>query len=385
MEEKDKNQEFLGLNINNEFLQLYKETIAQSTDAPEIFTLFSGISLLSAVLSKFYFFYPLRTHLNLYILLLAPSTFYRKTVCLDIANDYLREVNEDLCLPESFTPEALFSILQEQSRGIIFWRELNQVKEFLMGKEYSKGIAELLTDIYDFKKKWKRRIKSERELIVLENPILSVFAAGVTDWFTNKLKEIDFQGGLWTRFLFIPAPEEERTYHWPNKLTLNSDILERLRKLDSLEAKVIDFSKVKPEIIEWGKKHIEQAQKLDSELFRATFLRLEGTLLKLAALLQVSQNYSAVVESDSLREAIKIIEYMKRKLMVFFKEEIYFEEGDKRRMKVLKYIKKKNVVPYRNLLQNVRGVNAYQLKAILSELKAEGQIEQRGSLIKFDE
>lgn len=322
-------------------------------------------------------------HLNLYILLLAPSTFYRKTICLDIANDYLREVNEDLCLPESFTPEALFSILKEQPRGIIFWREFNQVKEFLMGKEYSKGIPELLTDIYDFKKKWKRRIKSERELIVLENPILSVLAAGVTDWFTNKLKEIDFQGGLWTRFLFIPAPEEERTYHWPNKLTLNSEILERLKKLDSLEAKVIDFSKVKPMIIEWGIKHMEQAQKLDSELFRATFLRLEGTLLKLAALLQLSQNCSTTVESDSLREAVKIIEHLKRKLTVFFKEEIYFEEGDKRRMKVLKYIKKKKVVPYRNLLQDVRGVNAYQLKAILTQLEAEGRIEQNGRLIRY--
>ena len=47
---------------------------------------------------------------------------------LNIANNYLSDVNKELCLPESFTPEALFTILQEQPRGIIFWREFNQVK-----------------------------------------------------------------------------------------------------------------------------------------------------------------------------------------------------------------------------------------------------------------
>lgn len=370
--------------VENDFLKSYCESISRSTDAPNIFVLFSGIALLSAVLSKFHFYYPLKTHLNLYILLLAPSTFCRKTVCLDISNDYLRDVNEELCLPESFTPEALFSILQDQSRGIIFWREFNQVKEFIMGKEYSKGIPELLTDIYDFKKRWTRRIKSEKEPIVLESPILSILAAGVTDWFTKNLKEIDFQGGLWTRFLFVPAPEEKKTYHWPRKFIFNPVVSVELKKLNDLEASEIDLSEVKTEITEWGTNHMKQAQELDSDLFKATFQRLEVMLLKIAALLQLSQDYTPVVKLETFREAVKIIEFLKKRLATFFNEEIQFGDNEKRKMKVLKYIKKKKKVEYSILLRNVR-VKANQLKAILHELKAEGRIKWEGSLIEIEE
>jgi len=369
------------LTINNDFLNYYCESIARSTDAPYIFILFSGIALLSAILSKFYFYYPLETHLNLYMLLLAPSTFYRKTICLDIASDYMQEVNEELCLPESFTPEALFGILQSQNRGAIFWREFNQVKEFQLGKDYNKGLSELLTDVYDFKKLWKRKIKAE-DLIVLRAPILSILAAGVTSWFTEKLRDIDFQGGLWTRFLFIPAEEEDRTYHWPSKMVLDPHILAKLRDMDSLEPGEVDLSNVKPDIIKWGMKHMERAQKMDSEIFRATYLRLEVTLLKLAALLQLSRNQSTTIEPDTFAEAVKIIDFLKDKLAIFFKEEIHFGQEAKNKATVIRYLKKKRNVKYRTLLQNVR-VEARDLKKALWQLKEESLIKWEGNSIEW--
>lgn len=369
------------LTVKNDFLNHYCESVARSTDAPYIFILFSGITLLSGILSKFYFYYPLEIHLNLYILLLAPSTFYRKTICLDIASDYMKGVNEKLCLPESFTPEALFNILSEQNRGTIFWREFNQVKEFQFGKDYNKGLSELLTDVYDFKKIWKRKIKSE-ELIVLKEPILTILAAGVTSWFTEKLRDIDFQGGLWTRFLFIPAEEEKRGYRWPIKLILDPGVLSDLKRLDSLNPGEIDFSNVRIDIIEWGMKHMEQAQKLDSEIFRATFLRLEVMLLKLAAILQLSQNHSTKVETGTFNEAVMIIEFLKKKLVTFFKEEIHFGQEEKNRAKVIKCLKKKKQVLYRNLLQGIR-VDAKDLKKILGQLKEESLIRWEGKIIKW--
>jgi hypothetical protein len=369
------------LRINNEFLEKYCKSISLSTDAPNIFILFSGIALLSGILSKFYFPYPLETHLNLYILLLAPSTFYRKTICLDIASDYMKEINEKLCLPESFTPEALFSILADQNRGIIFWREFNQVKEFQFGKDYSKGLAELLTDIYDFKKVWKRRIKTEKP-IELREPIISILAAGVTSWFTDKLRDIDFQGGLWTRFLFVPAVKEVREYHWPTKLTPDPYIVDTLRKLDSLKPGEIDFTEVKSDIFEWATKHMEQAQKLDPEIFRATFLRLEVMLLKIAALLHLSQECSLIVKPEAFKEAVKIIEYLKEKLEVFFMEEIHFGQEEKNRQRVINYLKNRKEVSYRKLLQGVR-VKAEELKKILKQLEDEGLIRWKHPQIKW--
>lgn len=94
------------LKIENVFLNDFISSLASVTDAPEIFLLFSGIALLSGVANKFYFYFPRKIHLNLYLLLLAPSTFCRKSTCTDIVSDYLREVDPCLLLPESFTLAA---------------------------------------------------------------------------------------------------------------------------------------------------------------------------------------------------------------------------------------------------------------------------------------
>lgn len=365
--------------IKNDFLNLYVESISRSTDAAEIFILFSGIGLLSGILNKFYFKYPRVTPLNLYILLLAPSTFCRKTVCLDIASDYLIDTNESLYLPESFTAEALYPILEKQNRGLVIWRELNQVKEFQMAAEYNRGLPAFLTDIYDFKKMWKRRTKGEGEIIIRE-PIISILAAGVTTWFTENLKKIDFEGGLWTRFLFVPAPEEEKKFHLPKSFTLNKEILEQLKRLDELAPEEISISKIESLIEEWGSKHLQQAQKLSSGILQALFLRMEGMLLKLAAIFQLSHNQSKIIEPDTFREAVKVIEYLKRKMVIFFEEEIHFSEFEKDKARVLKYIKKKKNIQYKFLLRNLK-MKAKYLIEILDQLQEEGEIYRRDKMI----
>jgi len=135
-----------GIRITNSFLRKYIDSVSSVTDAPELFILFSGLGLLSGILNKFYFKYPRKTCLNLYILLLAPSTYYRKSVTVDIAADYLFSINPELLFPESFSTEALLEILSKQNRGLLRWSELIQVKEFQFGSDYNRGLPSLLTD-----------------------------------------------------------------------------------------------------------------------------------------------------------------------------------------------------------------------------------------------
>lgn len=112
--------------ISNNFLNLWTKSLSEITDAPEIFLTFSGISLLPGVLNKFFFRFPRRTHLNLYILLPAPSTYYKKSTCIYLVGDYLERCNSELRLPESFMPEALYKIVSVRPRGLILWSELSQ-------------------------------------------------------------------------------------------------------------------------------------------------------------------------------------------------------------------------------------------------------------------
>jgi len=352
------------LKINNNFLDLYIDSISRITDAPEIFILFSGLGLLSAVCNKFYFKYPRITTLNLYILLLAPSTFYRKSVMIDIVSDYLSEVNAELLLPDSFTSEALLHILSKHSRGLLAWRELIQVKEFQFGSDYNKSLPSLLTDLFDFKAQVRRWTKTDGETIV-NNPIISILAAGISTWLVQGLKQVDFQGGIWTRFLFVPIEEDNgRKFQLPKEFTTIPAITEKLKRLNEMEAQKIDISEIYPLLLKWGERHHGQAKTLDNDLLKATFQRLEVALLKIACLLQLADDETITLKPKTFNEAVKVIEYLKRILPPFFEEEIVFTPFDRDRIKVLKYIKEKSEVGHREL----RRYSHFETKTLLKIL-----------------
>lgn len=362
------------LRIKNDFLNSYIDSISRVTDAPKIFILFSGLGLLSGICNKFYFHYPRITPLNLYLLLLAPSTYYRKSVTIDIATDYLNAVNANLLFPESFTPEALLEILSKQNRGLLTWRELIQVKEFQFGSEYNSGLPSLLTDLFDYKPKIRRYTKGEGEKIV-ENPIISILAAGISTWLVDHLKAIDFQGGIWTRFLFIPIEEEEnRKFRLPKEFITIPAIEDKLKNLDALEVQKMDLSKIYPLLQKWGERHQKQALELDNDLLRATFQRLEVSLLKIACLLQLAEDESTTVEPQTFNEAVKIIEYLKRILPSFFEEEIVFTETDRNRIRISKYLKRKQKATHREL-QRYSHLGIKYLNDILNQLVDEDIIE----------
>ena len=343
----------IELNIENRFLQTWLTSLGQFTDAPKIFLLFSGIAVLSGILNKFYFKYPRRIQLNLFILLLAPSTYYRKSTCTDIAADYLEEVNPELSFPDSFTVEALYEILKAHPRGLLIWPELIQVKEFQMSKEYNKGLPAFLTDIYDYKNRLKRWTVGNGEIVV-EKPIISILAAGITDWFTKNLQAIDFHGGLWTRFLFVPAPEQERRFTLPQNFELDRAIIQQLIALNDLPEGEVNLSEIRPLLQEWGDRHQQETTRLGTGILAAMYQRLEVMLIKLAAILQLSDNQTLIITPPTFREAVKIIDFMKARLPTFFMNEIQFGEFDRAKATILKFIKKKGRATKKEILQGTK-------------------------------
>jgi len=362
------------LKIENVFLNDFVSSLAKFTDAPEIFLLFSGIALLSGVANKFYFHFPRKIYLNLYLLLLAPSTFCRKSTCTDIVSDYLREVDPCLLLPESFTPEAMFDILKAHPRGLIIWRELIQVKEFMFGSEYSKGLPAFLTDTYDYKKDFTRWTKGEGK-ICIENPIISILAAGIASWFVKNLNEIDFQGGIWTRFLFVPAPDQEHRYRLPRKFVLDPMIRGRLMHLNDRAPEEIDLSEITPLIETWGQRHMEQSMNLEHAILQSVFLRLEVMLLKLAALFQLAEDESTTIGESAFRDAEHVIEFIKRRLPPFFQEEIQFSPNAQAQAKIEKYLKTKGPAPKGAILRYTH-VDTILADRILKQLADEGRIKR---------
>lgn len=363
-----------GPAVRNRFLRQYVESAQQVTDAPMVFLLFSGIGLLSAINNKFYFHYPRKTPLNLYLLLLAPSTFYRKSVTIDIANDYLEAVNPDLCFPESFTSEALLEILVKRSRGLLSWRELIQVKEFQFGSDYNRGLPSLLTDLYDFKAVVRRWTKGEGETRI-ENPTISILAAGISTWLVENLKKVDFLGGIWTRFLFVPAPEDDdRKYRTPSRFDLNPEITQQLKGLNGRPDDEMNLEKIMPLIYRWGESHQRQAQALQNPILQAGFMRLEVMLIKIACLLQLAQDGSITVEPESFEEAVGYIEWVKSVLPKFFEEEVVFSSEDRDRATVLKMLRKRRTADRSTLLRDTH-LKRDRFDKAITQLIDEGRLK----------
>ncbi|MDI6848698.1 MAG: DUF3987 domain-containing protein [Candidatus Saccharicenans sp.] len=363
-----------SLKVKNSFLNTYINSVSEVTDAPEVFILFSALGLLSGICNKHFFYYPRKTPLNLYILLLAPSTFYRKSVTIDIATDYLNEVDKNLLLPESFTSEALLEILSKHNRGLLTWRELIQVKEFQFGSEYNRGLPSLLTDLFDFKPRLRRWTKGEGETTI-EEPILSILAAGISTWLVENLKKIDFQGGIWTRFLFVPVEEvETRKFRLPQEFSLNEKVVEKLKKLNALEPQRMNLSKIYPLLERWGEKHQEQTLRLDNDLLKASFQRLEVALLKIACLLQLAGNESTTVEPETFQQAAKIIEWLKRRLPEFFEEEVRFTESERALIKIKKLLRREDKLSKGGILRRAH-LPARAVDEALKQLMEEEQVK----------
>jgi hypothetical protein len=289
-------------------------------------------------------------------------------------SDYIYAVNPDLILPDSFTPEALFDILSKHPKGVIIWPELIQVKEFQLGSEYNKALPSLLLDIYDYKQTLKRWTRG-RGLIVIEGPIVSILSAGIVGWFVNRLNELDFEGGLWTRFLFVPAPEQERKYSLPQKFILMPHIEEKLRGFDALEPKEMKLDKILPLHEAWARKHMEETLRLDTGVLQAIYHRLEVMLLKLACLLHLADNGSTEIGEAAFRDAEKIIEYLKSRLPAF-SEEIKFSKADQARVRIMRFLKKRR---HRHLLKGeiLKGTSVETVLAdkALARLIEEGVIK----------
>ena len=289
---------------------------------------------------------------------------------IDIVSDYLSEVDPELLLPDSFTSEALLHILSKHSRGLLAWRELIQVKEFQFGSDYNKSLPSLLTDLFDFKSQIRRWTKTDGETII-NNPIISILAAGISTWLVQGLKQVDFQGGIWTRFLFVPVEEDNgRKFHLPKEFTTIPAITEKLKRLNEMEAQKIDISEIYPLLQRWGERHHSQAKTLDNDLLKATFQRLEVALLKIACLLQLADNETTTVKPKAFNEAVKVIEYLKRILPPFFEEEIVFTPFDRDRIRILKYVKDKLEVTQNEILRYSH-FEAKALRKILDQLIGE--------------
>jgi hypothetical protein len=199
------------------FLQTYVSFLKRS-EIPEIFSLWTGLSAISAALGRrvwidqgIYTIFP-----NIYVLLVAASGVQRKSTAIKVAEKLVRSVDPPMnILSERITPEALIKsirtyetedeerLLAENCTGFSFVEELGL---FISRHSYDAGLAPLLIKLYDCSDfDYETRARGKE---ALRNPCLGLLAGTTPKWLLQDCPPAMIGSGLASRIIFVHTNEE---------------------------------------------------------------------------------------------------------------------------------------------------------------------------------
>jgi len=195
-------------------LREYFDYAEPITDSPPVYHLFTGLATIGAAIgNKAYInFGPNRIYANLWIILLAPSSIFRKTTCINISRSVLDRISPQSIFAHHITTEKLLQELNNHPAGIITPYEFKSLM-MMLAKDYNNGLKELLVEIYDSPASLKRSTIGNS--FEIQNPSLSILSASTLSWFNESVKSGDVFGGFLSRFLFIPSTTKKGIYGLP--------------------------------------------------------------------------------------------------------------------------------------------------------------------------
>lgn len=273
------------------WLRSYVDYASSLTDAPKVFHLFSGLSLLGSVVGRRAWvpgFGGSSLYPNLWTVILAPSSAYRKSTAIGIASDLMKEAGI-ATLPNEFSRESLVRMLASDPHSTFVWSEFGSALG-LLEKEYMAGCKDMLADLYDCPSDYRRQLSQEK--LEVRNPYLSMLAAGNIDWMLDKKNLAgDLRGGFLARILYVPYTSKDTEMDMPGTV----DPFQRARLIGMLR----DLQDRSPE--EFAIDHLtdmsrELSEQLDAEAGKseylielsAAFARYKVAVLKLALLYSIS-------------------------------------------------------------------------------------------------
>lgn len=219
------------------WLHDYLAAVTPLTDAPVEFSLASGMCALSAALGNalWYETWGQMVYPHIWAVLVAPSSFWRKSTAINMAERLLREAEDARVLPADFSREKILEELAARPVGMLTLKEFGGFLERL-GATYMAGTKEMLTDLYDGPDRYTRALKTKSYSI--ERPAVTLLAATTLDWLESKITDGDLRSGFLARFLFVTATEKSS----PKGLTGGMDGMARMHLRDALR----DLTKVTP-------------------------------------------------------------------------------------------------------------------------------------------
>ncbi len=316
------------------FHPIYKRYISQFssiTDTPDQFVLQAFTVALAATLgNRVYLKVGPKIYPNLFALVIAPSTEFRKTTAIGLGVSPLRSLNSEkkhtykqmyaswkneceglkpkerpappkhLCniYPEELTPECLLGIMQDKSDGLFFFSEIGTFLS-MMEKNYGKGLKEMLTCMYDVPSEYSRETVGGGEIII-EHPAPSLIAASTSEWIQKHVSESDMFSGFLARFqVAILREMTKKPIAIPDFFSIAPQWTRFFSELETFEHAYIISDKARKLYCAWFEFHRKNISDEDSFL-KSFLLRIENVVHKYAIIYQAIDDCSNHTKSEHI-------------------------------------------------------------------------------------
>jgi Protein of unknown function (DUF3987) len=305
------------------FIREYVECYEPTTEAPRQYHVAMALALLSLTVGReAWIELAGRLFLNVYVLILGPSTQVRKSTALAYGTRTLRRAadshpalfTEGWLLPTgTVSAEALILKLAQADRCLMPYDEFGRLLAGAKHKPYVAALKETLTEVYGG---WTSG-RLTRERGIEGGPcFLSLVAATTRVRFEEEITADDVASGFLGRFLVVYAHDSDKVLAFPpspdpeaidGMVRRLAEIRERVRG----EIGVTDGARAAIE--EWyaGYRVGLQSDE-DADLALPIFFRLDGIVRKLAALFEIAAapQPQIVISEQAARDAMGYADFV---------------------------------------------------------------------------
>jgi len=338
--------------MKGNFIENYITYAQKMTDAPAFFhEAMAWMCVSTVVHRKVYLDTGFRTYPNLWLVLLAPSSRFRKSTSLSIAESILDRIGRPCnsndhvvgvpctdihryVYPNDFSKEQLFSMLARQPSGLFLYSEVASLISTL-NSNYNMGTMSLLTDLFDCPHIRERELRAEK--FTIKDAYLNIGSASTIDWLSAVAKEEHFRGGFLSRFLYVvcQTKEEDRSPfdNAEPDIQATNQLVSQLRGIAQLAASGAKMEATKNAIKTYDEHYFGTKMAKIGNLLTPLLERHNVYILKLSILFALNRN-SLTVEVEDVTRAIDNVTECLSKLSDAFHTDFAFNPHQKDMIKI---------------------------------------------------
>lgn len=358
------------------FVERYTAWASSFTDAPEQFHRFVAYFVASVLLGR-------QVHMRqgddnlfpvLWLVILAPSSFYRKSTSLSLGRKIINEVRPNILLPTEWTQESLIALMQDQPQGVMTAWEFKSLLS-LLSKDYNAGAMSFLTEIFDCPDEYRRRKGVEKPIeFKIDQPHVSILGASTVDWLINSVREGDVAGGFLARFLFVSADRKAKSMAFQPEADQAEKrrLVEMARALTEVRGRM-DYALDARQYYEGWFRRFEQKADTFPDIVKPYFPRLAVYAHKFAMLESVLNGHFPTITLGDCENACLMAQGFGAEIRKLAEENLGQDKFQLGASKVLKMIQRRPGMDRSTLLRNAHK-SAKVFKDIIDTLTESGQV-----------